>query len=249
MKGAGLRQEEENRPFPEILAEFRHDPLSLHRKVPGIWLVNKPSGPSSNLVVVRARKALGTRRVGHAGTLDPMAQGLLVLLAGNATRLFDAIQEFPKTYLASFRLGGRTDSQDVTGIPLADWVPSCLPPLSRETVETGLTGFSGEILQVPPMHSALKKDGQPLYKLARKGQTVERSARPVTAYGLKLLDFDGVAGEIEMTVSKGFYVRTLLDDLGVALGCGAVMTGLCRTRIGPFGIDDAVGMDDLAEER
>ncbi len=227
-------------PFPELLAAFQSDPLSLVGKVPGIWLVDKPPGPSSNLVVVRSRKTVGTKKIGHAGTLDPMAEGLLVLLAGNATRLFDHMQEYAKTYVATFELGKRTDSQDATGQPLADWTPDRPPPADRAEVENALAAFGGEILQIPPMHSALKQDGQPLYKLARKGMEVERRARPVTVHRLDLLEFDGRRGRLEMDVSKGFYVRTLVDDLGLALGCGAVMTALRRMRIGPFRVEDAV---------
>lgn len=236
----------EGRPFPEVLADFRRDPLSLLWKVPGIWLVDKPSGPSSNLAVVRARKALGLKRIGHAGTLDPLASGLLVLMAGNATRLFDYLQEFAKTYVAGFRLGYRTDSQDSTGTRLDEWLPDAHPPLDRETVESCLGQFRGDIMQTPPMHSALKKDGQPLYKLARKGVAVEREPRPMRVHALTLDAFDGSDGALTVTASKGFYVRTLVDDLGLGLGCGAVMTSLRRTRIGPYAVEAAPGLESLA---
>ncbi len=233
-------------PFAEVLAQFNADPGNLVGRVPGIWLVDKPVGPSSNLAVVRARKYIGTKKVGHAGTLDPMAEGLLVLLAGNATRLFDQMQTFPKTYVATFRLGQRTDSQDATGQPLDNWQPECLPPVERTEVEAALATFHGDILQTPPMHSALKRDGQPLYKLARQGVAVERQPRPVTCYRVELVEFDGTVGRISMDVSKGFYVRTLVDDLGVRLSTGAVMTALRRTRIGPFSVDNALPMDALS---
>ncbi len=233
-------------PFPEILAQFNQDPRAMLHRNPGLWPINKPSGPSSNLVVVRARKALNTKRLGHAGTLDPLASGLLLLLAGNATRLFDLLQERPKTYRAGFKLGMRTDSQDSTGTALAEFTPDRKPPLGETEVTAALTPFIGEIFQTPPMHSAIKKDGQPLYKLARKGLTVERSARPATVYALRLEEFDGTDGILEMTVSKGFYVRTLIDDLGLALGCGGVMTSLVRTRIGEFSLDDTGGAEGLA---
>ncbi len=227
-------------PFPDVLATFREDPLSLLGRIPGVWLVDKPSGPSSNLAVVRARKRLGLKRIGHAGTLDPLASGLLLLLAGNATRLFDHMQEFTKTYTAGFRLGVRTDSQDITGEALPDFSPTCPPPLDRDDVLAALDAFRGTIKQVPPMHSALKKDGQPLYKLARKGIVVPREAREVTVHSLKLGEFDGTEGVVRMEVSKGFYVRTLIDDLGVSLGTGAVMTALRREAIGPFRLDESV---------
>lgn len=232
-------------PFPETLAAFRQSPRNLLWQIPGVWLLDKPTGPSSNLLVVRSRKILKEKRIGHAGTLDPLASGLLVLLAGNATRLFDEFQGMEKEYEAAFRLGERRDSQDVTGVPLTDWTPSRPAPLVREEVEAALGQFRGDILQIPPMHSALKKDGQPLYKLARRGETVERPARPVSVYGLDLWEFGGTEGVLRMRVSKGFYVRTLIDDLGLALGCGAVMTGLRRLSVGDFRVDEARALEDL----
>lgn len=233
-------------PFPDILAAFRADPSSLLWKNPGIWPVHKPSGPSSNHWVIRARRALREKRVGHAGTLDPLASGLLILLAGNATRLFDQMQDFTKTYTAGFRLGLKTDSQDITGNPVADFIPRTGLPVARGTVETALARFRGEIMQLPPMHSALKKDGQPLYKLARQGVEVARAPRPMTVSRLELVDFDGVNGTLSMDVSKGFYVRTLIDDLGEALAAGAAMTALVRTAVGPFRLSDA--REDLLGE-
>ena len=239
----------DSQPFAETLAAFQQNPLSLLWRIPGCWPVHKPSGPSSNLIVVRARKTLNIKKIGHAGTLDPMASGLLLLLAGNATRLFDHMQEFTKSYQAEFRLGVRTDTQDATGTPIANWQPTTQPPITRETITTTLDTFKGDILQTPPMHSALKKDGQPLYKLARKGETVERAPRPVSVHNLTMTNFDGLTGTLDMTVSKGFYVRTLIEDLGLALGCGAVMTSLTRTAIGPFTLDDAVPLDNLADKK
>ncbi|MCC8190213.1 MAG: tRNA pseudouridine(55) synthase TruB [Planctomycetes bacterium] len=233
-----------DQPFPDTLAAFKRDPLALCWRIPGLWPVAKPSGPSSNLMVVRARRALGLKRIGHAGTLDPLASGLLLLLAGNATRLFDHLQEFPKRYRAGFRCGQRTDSQDITGQALADWQPS-QPPPDAAAFRPALEAFRGDILQTPPMFSALKRDGTPLYRLARAGATVDRPARPARVDALELTAYDGEAGELTMTVSSGFYVRTLIDDLGLALGCGAVMTSLVRTGIGPFRLEDAKSLDDL----
>lgn len=226
-------------PFNEIKAAFLADPLALVKKVPGLWLVDKPSGPTSHDVVAVLRRFLKLRRVGHAGTLDPLASGLLIIMAGNASRLFDLIQAFPKTYHAAFRLGQRTDSQDSTGTPLAGWQPSLEPPLATEKAAAALSRFVGEIEQVPPMHSALKKNGVPLYKLARRGEVVERAPRRVMVYNAALEEFDGMSGQLVLTVSSGFYVRTLIDDLGSRLGCGAVMTGLRRTAIGPFTVEAA----------
>lgn len=237
-------QEIPSPPFAEVLAQFQEDPLSLLRRIPGIWLLDKPTGPSSNLMVVRARKALNLKKIGHAGTLDPLASGLLILLAGNATRLFDQLQLFPKTYLADFELGRRTDSQDILGQPLPDWLPERAPPVSRDDFAAALPRFMGDIMQLPPMHSALKKGGQPLYKLARKGVSVERQPRPATVYTLELLEFTGTTGKLVVSASKGFYVRTLIDDLGTTLGCGAVMTALRRTAVGPFSVGAAVPLEN-----
>ena len=231
--------------FPRILADFRRDPLSLIGKIPGLWLVNKPPGPSSSRIVLQARRALGIKRIGHAGTLDPMAGGLLILMAGDATRLFDSLQELPKTYRAGFRLGVKTDSQDSTGVPLPEWRPSRLPPIPVEELERALARFRGCISQVPPMHSALKKNGQPLYKLARRGESVEREGRPRRVYRLEVEEFDGAVGMLSMDVSKGLYVRTLINDVGDVLGCGGVMTSLVRLRIGPFRLEDAADPDEL----
>lgn len=233
-------------PFPETLAKFQADPLSLNWRIPGTWLLDKPSGPSSNLMVVRARKILNLKRIGHAGTLDPLADGLLLLLAGNATRLFDHMQEMTKSYTAGFRLGERRDSQDITGNIDESFTPTRTPPVPESELESALQEFRGEIHQTPPMYSALKKDGQPLYKLARKGEIIEREPRPATVRSLRVTNFDGVTGTLEMSVSKGFYVRTLIDDLGLRLGTGATMTALTRTAIGCYKLEDAVGLEELS---
>jgi len=188
-------------------------------------------------MVHKARKTWKIRRIGHAGTLDPMASGVLVLLAGNAARLFDEFQTFPKTYRARLRWGIRTDTQDITGERIDCWTPSRMDTPSVDEIEAALSHFRGEIMQTPPMISALKKDGIPLHKLARQGIVVERRPRPVTVYDLSLCQSEGEESEIQMTVTSGFYVRTLIDDLGVLLGTGAVMTALRRESIGPFSLD------------
>jgi tRNA pseudouridine55 synthase len=229
MNGTPLRE------LKRLLAEC---PGALVGRVPGIFPVDKPSGMTSHDVVDVARRRLGMKRIGHGGTLDPMAEGLLLILAGNATRLFQDLQAFPKTYRAGFRLGVRTDTQDTTGTILEERAPESFS-ISREEVEAALRAFRGGILQIPPMYSALKKNGVALHRLARKGQTVERAPRPVTVHELALHDFDGVSGRLEMCVSSGFYVRTLIDDLGTALGPGAAMSFLRRTRIGPFDVETA----------
>ena len=236
--------------FPELLAQFHEAPGALVGRVPGFFVVHKPAGMTSHDVVDAVRRRLGLRKVGHGGTLDPMAEGVLLLLAGRATRLFDAVQTLPKMYRAWFRLGARTDTQDSTGEVIAS-APSGALPVERERVENALELFRGEILQTPPMHSALKRNGRPLYALAREGKVVERKARRVRVSSLALQDFDGASGAIELTVSSGFYVRTLIDDLGEALGVGAHMTALVRTAIGPFALQDAVPPEGIAppEER
>ncbi|MBN1257238.1 MAG: tRNA pseudouridine(55) synthase TruB [Planctomycetes bacterium] len=229
-------------PFPELKKIFRVTPLSLVNRIPGIYLVDKPAELTSHDIVAKARKSLRLKRVGHGGTLDPLATGLLLIMAGNATRLFDELQDFSKTYITTLRLGQRTDTQDITGKIIAE---AEVPKISKEELERALDSFRGQILQTPPMYSALKKDGQPLYKLAREGKTVAREPRAVTVYSLECLRHEGEEIELAMTVSKGFYVRTLIDGLGLALGCGAVMTALRRTQIGPFAIDSALPVTEL----
>lgn len=234
----------DNPPFKLLRSAFQQAPRDLLRRNPGILPVAKPGGCSSHDIVARARRALGMRKIGHAGTLDPLAEGVLLLMIGQATRLFDDIQTFPKTYVATLRLGERTDTQDIEGTPVPGADPSALP-LPAESIGAALLPFAGDIMQTPPMYSALKQGGKKLYELARAGETVERTARPVHVYSLQLLDSDGTSARLEMTVSSGFYVRTLIDDLGQSLGVGAVMTALTRTRIGPFGLDDCVSADDI----
>ena len=229
-------------PFPEIRTRFLENPRSLLRTMPGIYPVDKPEGMSSHGAVARARKRLGLKRVGHGGTLDPLATGLLVLLAGNATRLFDELQAFPKTYVARLRWGVATDTQDCTGTVVSE---APVPVLDADAFERLMAPFRGNILQTPPMHSALKRDGKPLYELARAGITVEREPRPVTVYELSGRILSPTESELTMSVSSGFYVRTLIHDMGTLLGCGAMMTALRRTAIGPFTLTDACPPDTL----
>jgi len=229
-------------PLPELRRRFRERPASLLGCIPGIFLIDKPEGMTSHDVVAVARRRLGLRRVGHGGTLDPMATGLLVVFAGNATRLFDELQTFPKAYEAELRLGVTTETQDRTGAVVAE---RPVPPLADDAMEAALDRFRGAIQQTPPMYSALKKDGRPLYEYAREGKTVHREPRTVTVHALALAGRQGGTLRLAMTVSKGFYVRTLVHDLGEALGCGATMTALRRTRIGPFSVADAVAPDAL----
>ena len=207
----------------------------------GILLVDKPADWTSHDVVAKLRGVLGERRMGHSGTLDPMATGLLVVFAGRATRAVSFSENHSKCYEARLRLGLTTDTQDTTGTVLS----RCDRRVTRAELEAVLPQFRGDILQVPPMYSALKRDGKPLYEYARAGIEVEREARKVTIHALELLDFSGDRFTLRVSCSKGTYVRSLAMDIGAALGCGAHLCGLRRTRIGAFELDAAVTLAAL----
>ena len=205
----------------------------------GVFILDKPETFTSFDAVAVMRHLFGERKIGHTGTLDPMATGVLPLLLGKGTRAIPFLEERPKTYRAEFLLGKRTDTLDRTGKLLEEDEKSVPKEALRETMRT----FEGEILQVPPMYSAIRKNGVRLYDLARQGVEVERSARPVTIYRLKLLEYDEKtrSGALELTCSKGTYVRTLIDDLGKKSGCcGGVMTNLRRLAAAGFSIDMAL---------
>lgn len=215
----------------------------------GILCLDKPPEMTSFACCAVLRRLLGIKKIGHAGTLDPMATGVLPLLVGNATRALDLLPVHDKRYLATMRFGFISDTLDIWGETEATGRP--LPELAA--VEAALAAFRGDILQVPPMTSALKKDGVRLYELARRGIAIEREARPVTIYSLELLSYDALAGELTLdcACSKGTYIRSLCDDLGRALGCGAVMTGLRRTMAAGFTEADCLTLEDarlLADE-
>lgn len=199
---------------------------------------------TSHDVVRRLRRLLGTRRVGHTGTLDPMATGVLPVAVGEGTRLVEFLMEGDKEYHATLRLGQTTTTQDAEGelIEERPWVSVDAPAL-----EAALSGLRGDILQVPPMYSALKRDGVPLHRLARQGLEVERKARPVRIYRLEVLRVALPEVDLVVHCSKGTYVRTLAHDLGQALGCGAHLTALRRTRCGPFRIEACVSLDALEQ--
>jgi tRNA pseudouridine55 synthase len=191
---------------------------------------------------------LGTRKVGHAGTLDPLACGVLVVGVGNGTRILEFLQGLPKVYRARLVLGLTTDSQDITGAVVAEADASAV---TREQLAAQLEALVGDLLQIPPMVSALKIGGQKLYELARRGETVERRPRPITVSGIELLDFQpGPRAEAEIRVrcSTGTYVRTLCHDLGAALGVGGAMSALEREAVGEFRATDAVALDDLGPD-
>ena len=212
------------------------------RALNGVLCVDKPAEMTSFLCVAIFRRLLGVKKIGHGGTLDPMATGVLPLLVGNATRAMDILPVKQKRYVASFRLGRVSDTQDVWGTVQQTDAP--LP--SADAVETALMKFHGDIEQIPPMTSALKKDGVRLYELARQGIEVERKPRPITVYELKLLDYNEATGEgtFDCLVSGGTYVRTLCHDLGRALGAGAVMTALRRTMAAGYTLSDCLTPED-----
>ena len=208
----------------------------------GIICIDKPEGMTSFLCVAILRRLLGVKKVGHAGTLDPNATGVLPLLVGRATKTLDRLPVHDKSYTATLRFGAVSDTLDVWGTVTETGAP--IP--TRTAVEAALPAFRGEILQVPPMTSALKKDGVRLYELARQGIEIERQARPVTIYELDLLQYNEETGElaIHCACSKGTYIRTLCDDLGRMLGCGAVMTALRRTAAAGYTLADCITVDE-----
>ena len=203
----------------------------------GVLVIDKPQGPTSFEVVRRVRSALGLKRAGHTGTLDPMATGVLPVCLGEATKLAGLLTEGDKAYDAVVRLGVVTDTQDVTGTILETHP---VPPLSAELLESALERFRGSFLQLPPMYSAVKVKGKRLYERARAGEPVERTPRPVTVHALVLRDFSASECTLSVRCSKGFFVRTLAEDLGRALGCGGTLKSLRRTASGAFGLDRAL---------
>jgi tRNA pseudouridine55 synthase len=213
---------------------------------PGVLLVDKPGGMTSHDVVARARKALGTRKIGHAGTLDPMATGLLILGVESATRLLTFIVGLDKTYEATIRLGATTDTDDADGQIETVTDAGALDPAA---VTAAIADLTGEISQVPSRVSAIKVAGRRAYDLVRAGEEVELAAREVTVSRFQVLDTRRVDGYLDLDVvvdcSSGTYIRALARDLGAALGVGGHLTALRRTRIGPFGVEAAVSIDDL----
>ncbi|MCC6767185.1 MAG: tRNA pseudouridine(55) synthase TruB [Deltaproteobacteria bacterium] len=209
----------------------------------GLLLVDKPEGVTSASVVAFVKRTLRQRKVGHLGTLDPFATGLLPICIGEGTKIAAFLADDEKRYVGEIALGTATDTLDRTGAVLEE---RPLPPLTTADLAAAVAGLRGEILQTPPMYSALKRDGVPLYRLARAGQTVERAPRPVriAAFDVAWLAADRLA--FAVTCSRGTYVRVLAQDLGRALGTAAHLAALRRTRCGPFDVRDAVRLDDLA---
>ena len=216
------------------------------REVHGVLPLDKPRGMGSTEAVQKAKRLFAARKVGHTGSLDPLATGVLPLCFGEATKLSQYLLASDKKYWARIRLGIATDSGDADGQPLAQ---RSVEGIRRVDVEQALAQFRGEILQVPPMFSAVKHRGQPLYKLARQGIEVQREARPVTIHSNELQVFDGDQIELEMHCSKGTYVRTIAQELGEQLGCGAHIAALRRRRAGPYGEADLVTFEALEQAR
>lgn len=218
----------------------------MRRTVPlsGILNVDKPRGMTSHDVVDAVRRLAGQRRVGHAGTLDPMATGVLLVCLGQATRVAEYLMASPKRYRATIVLGVATDTFDAEGKIVSEGGRT---DVDREEIEAALASFTGRIEQVPPMYSALKRDGQALYRLARQGQVVERSPRPVEISEILVLDWTPPELIIEVACSPGTYVRSLAHDLGQRLGSGAHLAALVRLRSGRFTLEEAVSLERLAE--
>ena len=211
----------------------------------GVLLIDKPKEFTSFDVIAVVRGVTGQRKAGHTGTLDPNATGVLPVLLGSATKAQELIPNHDKKYIADFKLGITTDTLDIWGSELS----RCEPDVSEEQLLLALEAFRGEIRQTPPMYSAVQKNGQRLYDLARKGIEVEREKRRVTVYSLELTEFDREkqSGRLEIFCSKGTYVRAIIDDIGKQLGCGAVMTALRRTEACGFSLDNCLTLDELKE--
>lgn len=211
----------------------------------GIIVIDKPEGWTSMDVCAKLRTLMGERRVGHSGTLDPMATGVLPVFVGRATRAVEFAVEGDKEYLAGLRFGISTDTQDTTGTVREE---SPIRPTLDELTAV-LPQFTGKISQLPPMYSAIKINGQKLYELARKGQEVERQPRPITIHSLTI-ERQNEEGDYLLRVrcSKGTYIRTLCHDIGALLGCGGVMSSLCRTMAAEFTLDEAISMDTLLKD-
>lgn len=209
----------------------------------GILLIDKPSGWTSNDVVIKLKGMLRTRRVGHSGTLDPMATGLLVVFVGRATRAVQFAEAHSKRYVASLRLGLITDTLDTTGTVLETREHSC----GESELLAVLPRFRGELSQLPPMYSAIKVNGQRLYDIARKGGEVERKARNITIHSLELTGREGEDYVLDVSCSKGTYIRSLCADIGDALGCGGCMSALRRVSAGYFAVSQALSLEQVQQ--
>jgi len=214
------------------------------RMVNGILLLDKAIGITSNTALQKVKRLYQAAKAGHTGSLDPLASGLLPLCLGEATKLSSFLLDADKAYQGVCKLGVKTSTADAEGEVIAT---RPVPPLSEAELKTTLAKFVGDIEQIPPMHSAIKMQGQPLYKLAHQGIEVERQPRPVTIHSLTLTSFSGDEFAFELHCSKGTYVRTLVEDIGEVLGCGAHLGALRRTLVGPFELAHALTLDELEQ--
>lgn len=212
--------------------------------IAGVLNIDKPSGLTSHDVVARLRRTTGIRRIGHAGTLDPLATGVLVVCLGRATRLIEYLIGQDKTYETTIRLGQTTDTYDADGEIVVERPADVTP----EAIAAALEAFRGPIRQRAPAYSAIKRDGQPLYKLARRGEAVDPPVRDVTIHALEMLSYEPPLLTLRVACSSGTYIRSLAHDLGQALGCGGHVVALRRTAVGPFDIAAAVALDSLTPE-
>ena len=213
----------------------------MDETVSGVLLLDKPAGPSSNAVLQRAKRLLGAARAGHTGTLDPRASGLLVIALGEATKFSGGLLEADKAYRARLALGVRTETGDAEGAVLS----RSPARVSEGELRAVLDRFRGEIAQVPPMYAAIKHEGRPLYAYARAGERVARTPRRVAIRRLELEGLEGAEAVLLVECSKGTYIRALADDIGEELGCGAHLGGLVRLAVGPFSLEQAIGLDGL----
>ena len=216
------------------------------RDVNGVVVLDKPAGLSSNDAVQRVKRLFGARKVGHTGALDPLATGVLPLCLGEATKFSQFLLDSDKEYRTKVRLGIATDTGDADGRVVAE---RSVEGVTRQRIDAALNAFRGDIEQVPSMYSAVKHQGQPLYKLARQGIQVEREARPITIYRNEIVGFNGDVLELLIHCSKGTYVRTIAHDMGEALGCGAHVAELRRTMAGPYREGDLLTLEALEDRR
>jgi tRNA pseudouridine55 synthase len=217
----------------------------MSEPIEGLLCLDKPAGQSSHDIVNAVRRWAGIKRVGHAGTLDPLATGLLLVCLGRATRLLEYLVGQPKSYLATVQLGQETSTYDAEGEVLAEHPVD----VSHERMTAALDHFRGAIRQQAPLYSAVKVGGQPLYRFARKGQSVTRPARTVTIHQLDILAWEGSVLELRINCSSGTYVRSIAHDLGRELGCGAFLSGLRRTAVGRFSVEDAMPLAALDQDK
>lgn len=213
----------------------------------GILCVNKPSGFTSFDVIAKLRGIIKIKRLGHGGTLDPMATGVLPVFVGNATKACDIMPDNSKSYLAGFQFGKNSDTQDITGEILSESDMT----VSFEMLKAVIPQFTGKIMQLPPMYSAVQVNGQRLYDLARKGVEVERTPREIEVSGINIVEYDEEKreGKLEIKCGKGTYIRTIINDIGEKLGCGGIMTSLIRTSSGGFTLDDCFTFEQIQQAK